>query len=85
MPTNRGLTFYGILQVVDGANACPPEDSTGLKGMGNRAYQEFLDDLPVRNSTAAEEKRKYRKMCQEVVGAMNYKDRSVRYVRLSVS
>lgn len=66
--------------MIDGANAGPPEDSTGFEGMGNRAYQEFLDSLPVKNSTSAEEKRKYRKMCQEVVGALNYKERSVRYL-----
>ncbi len=34
-----------MLQVLDGAMACPPEDSNGLDGMGNPNYQEFLDEV----------------------------------------
>ncbi len=29
----------GRVQVLDGAMACPPEDSKGLEGMGPRSYQ----------------------------------------------
>lgn len=29
----------GRAQVLDGAMACPPEDSNGLEGMGPRSYQ----------------------------------------------
>ncbi len=66
------------LQVLDGAMACPPEDSNGLEGMGNHFYQEFLDlVLAAKNSASFECKRKYMKLCAEVSTALNYKERSV--------
>ncbi len=66
------------LQVLDGPMACPPEDSSGLEGMGNHFYQEFLDSvLPAKDSASFECKRKYRKLCAEASMALNYKERSV--------
>ena len=57
--------------------ACPPEDSSGFEGMGNRAYQDFLDSLlAAKASASSHSERKYRKLCAEVSGALNYKDRS---------
>ena len=54
--------------------ACPPEDSNGLEGMGNRSYQSFLDSvLAAKNSTSL---RKYRKLCAEASTGLNYKGRS---------
>ena len=44
--------------------ACPPEDSRGCEGMGNRSYQEFLGE----KSCAC--KRKYKKLCAEVFAAL---------------
>jgi hypothetical protein len=31
--------------VLDGAMACPPEDSNGFEGMGNRSYNDFLKEV----------------------------------------
>ena len=58
--------------------ACPPEDSSGFEGMGNRAYQDFLHDLLAAKANASSHsQRKFRKLCAEATGALNYKDRSV--------
>jgi len=58
--------------------ACPPEDSCGSEGMGNRAYQDFLDSpLAAKASASSQSERKYRKLCAEASGALNYKNRLV--------
>ena len=56
--------------------ACPPEDSRGCKGMGNRTYQEFLEQVLAEKKSAC--KRSYRKLCAEVNTAVNYKGKSGR-------
>ncbi len=56
--------------------ACPPEDSSGFEGMGNRAYQDFLDDL-LAAKASFHSQRKFWKLCAEATGALNYKDRLV--------
>lgn len=66
----------GRCEVIDGAMACPPEDSSGFEGMGNRAYQDFLHDLLAAKANASSHsQRKFRKLCAEATGALNYKDR----------
>ncbi|EFN53808.1 hypothetical protein CHLNCDRAFT_136514 [Chlorella variabilis] len=35
----------GRAAVLDGAMACPPEDSSGMEGSGSGSYQEFLDQM----------------------------------------
>jgi hypothetical protein len=35
----------GAVVVLDGAMACPPEDSNGCEGMGNRSYAKEVDKL----------------------------------------
>lgn len=51
--------------------ACPPEDSRGCEGMGNRSYQELLDKLLAEKGGAC--KGKSKKLCAEVSTALNYK------------
>mmetsp|Transcript_66681 Transcript_66681/g.134413 ORF Transcript_66681/g.134413 Transcript_66681/m.134413 type:complete len:444 (+) Transcript_66681:131-1462(+) len=59
----------GRMEVLDGANACPPEDSNGLPGKGCHAYQEFLDAAQASSHLG----RQYREACAEASGALNYK------------
>lgn len=57
--------------------ACPPEDSSGFEGMGNHAYQDFLDSLlAAKASASSHSQRQFRKLCAEASGALNYKGRS---------
>ncbi|KAK9802771.1 hypothetical protein WJX73_000857 [Symbiochloris irregularis] len=66
----------GRCLVLDGAMACPPEDSNGLEGMGNRAYQPFLDKvLAAKQGTSPKAQRKYRELCASVSSGLNYKSR----------
>ncbi|KAI7838302.1 hypothetical protein COHA_007872 [Chlorella ohadii] len=61
----------GRVQVLEGAMACPPEDSKGLEGMGPRSYQEFLDewaDPKWRTSRDGHE------TLAEASAALNYRD-----------
>lgn len=60
-------------QVLDGAMACPPEDSRGCDHMGNGSYQESLDTILAEKKCA--NKRKYNKLCAEVATALNYKSK----------
>lgn len=53
--------------------ACPPEDSRGCSGMGNRAYQEFLDEVLAAKDSRCQ--RNYYKLCDEVSTALNYDDK----------
>ena len=63
-------------QVLDGAGACPPEDSNGFEGMGNHAYQDFLDSvLEAKQGMDAKSQRKYRQLCAGASAGLNYKDR----------
>mmetsp|Transcript_15160 Transcript_15160/g.25267 ORF Transcript_15160/g.25267 Transcript_15160/m.25267 type:complete len:423 (-) Transcript_15160:287-1555(-) len=56
------------VQLVDGAGACPGEDSNGLKGMGNKSYAEFLEKYKSNPNS-----------CREAIGEMsqcvNYRDK----------
>ena len=36
----------GSCELLAGENACPPEDSRGMDGMGNSPYNKFLKTLP---------------------------------------
>ena len=55
--------------------ACPPEDSKGLDGMGNKSYQEFLDKvLDAKAGASARDNRKFRELCASAAG-LNYTDR----------
>ena len=62
-------------QVLDGAMACPPEDSSGFEGMGNGPYQDFLNKvLAARYKSSGSQKyaREYKKLCKEASTALNY-------------
>ena len=60
----------GGMRLINGAGACPPEDSIGLDGRGCRAYQEFLD-LAVREGYAGSA---YRRACEDASQALNYEN-----------
>ncbi|KAK9813589.1 hypothetical protein WJX73_008847 [Symbiochloris irregularis] len=78
------ITLVGILPaeestgrclVLDGAMACPPEDSNGLGDMGLQPYQKFLTKvLKAKRGTSHRDKRKYRDLCASASG-LNYKDK----------
>lgn len=71
------LFFMCVVQVLDGARACPPEDSCGCNGMGVHSYKEFLESWEdAKSSGTRESQRKLRKLQADASRALNYKDRS---------
>ncbi|KAL4431490.1 hypothetical protein ABPG75_006746 [Micractinium tetrahymenae] len=62
----------GRMAVLDGAMACPPEDSKGLENSGSGGYQEFLDQL---GDPAYRRSSDYRQLVREASAALNYRDR----------
>ncbi|KAK9827517.1 hypothetical protein WJX74_007579 [Apatococcus lobatus] len=66
----------GRCQVLDGAGACPPEDSCGCDGMGNWSYKKFLQSwAKFRDGGTSASRREFRDLRAEASKALNYKDR----------
>ncbi|KAK9828603.1 hypothetical protein WJX72_000990 [[Myrmecia] bisecta] len=61
----------GRCEVLDGAMACPPEDSNGFEGMGLWDYQPFLDEC----AALRLKPNKLRRKCEGCEVSLNYKDR----------
>eukprot|EP00887_Chlorella_sp_A99_P004244 scaffold15.g4244.t1 len=69
----------GAAAVLDGALACPPEDSSGMADSGSRGIQEFLSAVLDRSSPER------RRMLAEASKALNYRDRPYKPTDFSVA